>query len=174
MCNGYPGSVVVGKREVMEGREDTFMAATFHSDLLSIVAARETIRILRQRDGIGHFERLGRKLIDGLNEVLEDARLPLRVGGFAAMPDPNETPADDATNPCPPEWKGQVMGAWFGAMQRRGIYMTGHPWFISLAHTDEDIEKTIEVGQVAAAEAVSELKRLCGQPDSASPAPAGG
>jgi glutamate-1-semialdehyde aminotransferase len=174
MCNGYPGSVVVGKRRFMEGREDTFMAATFHSDLLSIVAARETIRILRERDGIGHFERLGRRLIDGLNDVVATAGLPIRVGGFPAMPAPTETSPDDATNPCPPEWKGQVMGAWFGSLQRRGVYMTGHPWFISLAHTDDDIENTIEIGEKAAVEAVAELKRLCSQPDSSSPAPSAG
>ncbi|MFP4216860.1 MAG: aminotransferase class III-fold pyridoxal phosphate-dependent enzyme [Phycisphaerae bacterium] len=164
MCNGYPGSVVVGKRRFMEGREDTFMAATFHSDLLSIAAARETIRILRERDGIAHFDRLGQRLIDGLNDVLLEEGLPMRVGGFAAMPAPAETSVDDASNPCPPEWKGQVMGAWFGAMQRRGIYMTGHPWYLSLAHTAEDIEQTIEIGQVAAAEAVAELKELTRTP----------
>lgn len=88
----------------------------------------------------------------------------MRVGGFAAMPAPAETSCDDANNPCPPEWKGQVMGAWFGAMQRRGIYMTGHPWYLSLAHTAEDIEHTIEVGQTAAAEAVAELKELTRTP----------
>ncbi len=160
MCNGYPGSVLVGRRAVLEDRADTFLAATFHGDLLSIAAARATMDILEKRNGIEHFQRLGRRLIDESNALFAEMSLPLRIAGFPAMPDPAETKADDPVNPMPAEWQGKVFGAFFGAMQRHGIYVTGHPWFLSLAHTDAEIDQTIEVARVAAAEALDELTRL--------------
>jgi glutamate-1-semialdehyde aminotransferase len=160
MCNGYPGSVLVGRREVLEDRADTFLAATFHSDLLSVAAARAVIGIMRDRNGIEHFQRLGTRLIEQSNAIFAEKSLPLRIAGFPAMPDPAETKPDDADNPMPPAWQGKVFGAFFGAMQRRGIYVTGHPWFLSLAHTDADIDQTLEVTRAAAGEALDELTRL--------------
>ena len=150
MCNGYPGSVVVGKRKVLEARTDTFLAATFHADLLSVAAALTVIRVLEERDGIAYMHRLGRRLIDGLNDVFRVHEFPCRVGGFAPMPALMET----ATGAL----KGKAMSAWCAAMQRRGIYVTGHVWFLSLAHTEDDIEQTIAAGAAAADEAWAALK----------------
>ncbi|MFP4353643.1 MAG: aminotransferase class III-fold pyridoxal phosphate-dependent enzyme [Phycisphaerae bacterium] len=162
MCNGYPGSVLVGRREVMEDRTDTFLAATFHSDALSLAAASETISILKQEDGIGHFQRLGTRLIEGCNDIFAETSLPMRIGGFAAMPDPAENGTDHPDNPVPPAWQGQVFGAFFGAMQRRGIYVTGHPWFLSLAHNEADIDQTLDAARASALEARDELTRCFG------------
>jgi glutamate-1-semialdehyde aminotransferase len=151
MCNGYPGSVLVGRREFMEGRTDTHMAATFHGDLLSVVAALTVIRIMEERDGIGHFQRLGRKLIEGLNRIFTEAEAPLKVIGYPPMPWPVVTGQDDP-NPCPEAFKGQAMNHFCAALQRRGIYATGHPWFLSLAHTDGDIDRTLAIAGQAVKE----------------------
>jgi len=158
LCNGYPGSVVVGKRRVMEARADTYMAATFHADALSIAAAQTVLRVMRERDGITHFHRLGRRLMDGLNEVFRETRYPFRIGGFPPMPAPMETTEDDPVNPIPAEFKGKVVWEWCAAMQRRGVYVTRHVWFLSLAHTPEDIEHTIAIGADAAKDALERLK----------------
>jgi glutamate-1-semialdehyde aminotransferase len=157
MCNGYPASVIVGKRRVMEGRTDTYMAATFHADLPSLAAAMKVIELMRRRDGIGHFQRLGQRLIDGITSALRDLGYPLRMSGFAPMPAPLETSVDDPANPMPPAWKGKVLSEWCAALQRRGVYATGHPWFLSLAHTPDDIERTIALSVDAAKEAISLL-----------------
>ncbi len=153
MCNGYPGSVVVGKRAILEPRTDTFIGATFHGDLLSVAAARAVLKILRERDGIAHIARLGRQLMDGLNETFRSQQFPLKVRGWPAMPELAQT-----ENP-PPELAGKVITEWCAAMQRRGFYMTGHCWFISLAHTAEDIERTIEAGNEAVTEALAVIRQ---------------
>jgi glutamate-1-semialdehyde aminotransferase len=158
MCNGYPGSVVVGKRAILEPRSDTFIGATFHGDLLSIAAARVVMKILRERDGIAHIARLGRKLIDGLGAVFANRGFPMRMRGWPAMPE--VTPTD---NP-PPELAGKVLTEWCAAMQRRGFYMTGHCWFISLSHTDEDIERTIAAGNEAVTDALAAISSNEGLP----------
>jgi len=158
MCNGFPAAVVVGKRQFMEKRTDTYLAATFHADALSLAAAQVVMRQMEQRDGPAHFERLGRRLIDGLNGVFLDKRLPLKMGGFPAMPAPMETSPDDPVNPVPPEFKGKTITEFMAGLQNRGVYATGHPWFLSLAHTDADIDRTIAIAADAADEALETLK----------------
>lgn len=158
MCNGYPGSVVVGKRAILEARADTFIGATFHGELLSIAAARTVLRTMRERDGIAHIARLGQRLMDGLNQVFVASGYPLRVRGWPAMPELAQT-----ANP-PPELAGKVLTEWCAAMQRRGFYMTGHCWFISLAHTADDIERTIVAGNEAVTEALAVISQNEGLP----------
>ncbi len=166
LCNGYPGSVLVGKRCYMEARTDTWIAATFHGDLLSVAAANTVLRVMRERDGVAHLERLGTRLIDGLNEVFLTERYPLRMAGLAPMPTPVQTSLDDPLNPTPPDFAGKVITEWCAAMQRRGFYVTGHCWFLSLAHSDQDIEQTISAGAEAAREALALLKQIAtGQVD---------
>ncbi len=155
MCNGYPAAVVVGKRSILEKRTDTHMAATFHGDLLSVVAALTTIRVLKERDGIDHFWRLGRRLMNGLNRLAREQELPIKFVGFAPMPVLKPADETDPT-PCPKELRDEVLKQFCAAIQRRGVFATPHPWFLSLAHTEEDIDKTIDV----AAEAACELKHF--------------
>lgn len=151
MCNGYPGSVVVGRRSILESRTDTHLAATFHADLLSVAAALTVIRIMRERDGIAHFERLGRRLIEGMNGVFRETNVPLSVVGFPAMPT-LRVHGDEDPLPCPEDRRAETVRRFCAAMQRGGVYLTGHPWFLSLAHTPEDIDRTIDVAGRAARE----------------------
>jgi len=144
MCNGYPGSAVVGKRSIMEKRTDVWIAATFHGDLLSTAAALATIRELEDKDGCAYFWRLGQRLMDGLNEAFEQNGLPYRAAGLPPMPSVAclEKDVDGVKYFC-------------AAMQRRGIYVTGHPWFLSLSHTEADIDQAVN----AVADSAEELKQ---------------
>jgi glutamate-1-semialdehyde aminotransferase len=151
MCNGYPAAVVVGKRSVLEKRTDTHMAATFHGDLLSVVATITTIRVMQERDGIGRFWRLGRRLIDGLNRAVREVEVPIKVIGFPPMP-VVKAAGDDDPVPCPKELREEALRQFCAALQRRGIYATPHPWFLCLAHTEQDIDRTIEIAYDAARE----------------------
>ena len=66
MANGYPISAVVGKRSVMEAAAKTRFSATFFVNAFPMVAALETIRELKERDGVAHMWRIGTRLMDGL------------------------------------------------------------------------------------------------------------
>ncbi len=160
MCNGYPAAVLVGRAGVMADRTDTYMAATFHADALSLVAAKTVIEQMKSRDGIAHFQRLGRRLIDGFNAIFEDTGLPARMAGDPAMPTPVENGVDHPDRPTTPAMGGQVLIEFCTALQRRGIYGTPHPWFLSLAHTEADIEQTLTAAAEAAEETVHHLQRL--------------
>jgi len=132
MCNGYPGSVVVGKKEVMES--GCWLAGTFHADAISTAAALATIDLLEKKDGIAHQWRLGQRLIDGMNDIFKTAGVGLEVSGFPCLAAPRSTSPDYA----------RLHDRFIWYMMAEGVYMTGHPWFLSLSHSDEDIDLTVE------------------------------
>ena len=134
LSNGYPGSAVVGRREIFESG-DPRMGATFHGDGLSIAAALETIRRLKRDDGIAHLWRIGSLLKDGLTEVFESNGGWMTVKGDAPML--RVLPAD-AEDPRAADF--------FAGMHLRGVYMIRGTCFASLAHTETDVDQTIEVG----------------------------
>jgi len=63
---------------------------------------------------------------------------------------------DNDPIPCVKERREEVLRQFCAGLQRRGVFATPHPWFLSLAHTEQDIDKTIEV----AAEAGRELREI--------------
>lgn len=67
--NGYPGSFVVGKKEIMDDCGNPWMAATFHCDMMSMVAMLTVISELERRDGIGRCGRCGDGRDRGGDEV---------------------------------------------------------------------------------------------------------
>jgi glutamate-1-semialdehyde aminotransferase len=83
MANGMPISALVGKRALMEPMKDNWISSTYASDALSIVAALETIEILR--DGHIHarlFAQAGR-LNRSLAELAQGAGLEIKTGAVA-------------------------------------------------------------------------------------------
>ena len=145
MCNGYPGSVVVGERAVMAPRGDTWLAATFHADAVSVAAALATITELEARDGIGHQWRLGQRLIDGLDGIFQRAGVGLEVQGFPCLAAPRPVEAH----------YGRLYDRFLDCLIAEGVYMSGHPWFLCLAHAEADIDLTLEKAETALRKAMA-------------------
>lgn len=146
-CNGYPGGFVVGKQQFLENDacQEAWLAATFHCDLLSLTAMNVVMDEMKRRDGIGYQKTMGARLIEGINAACESGGLSYRLQGFPAMP----TPVIDEDD------KPRCISMLQGVL-RRGYYLhPGHPMFLSLAHTEADIEGTI----AAVGESIEELNR---------------
>ncbi|MFP4105345.1 MAG: aminotransferase class III-fold pyridoxal phosphate-dependent enzyme [Phycisphaerae bacterium] len=146
-CNGLPGSYLVGTREVMgdDRAQACWLAATFHCELLSLVALETVTSEMRRRDGISYQHRLGQRLIDGINKACADGGVAYRLTGHPAMPQPVIEPAEE---------KPRTIRMLIGALNRGHYLHPGHCMFLSLAHTEADVDATIQ----AVAEAVDELE----------------
>jgi glutamate-1-semialdehyde aminotransferase len=143
-CNGHPGSFVAGRRAVLgsEACRGAWLAATFHCDLLSLVALETVIGEMRRRDGIAWQWRMGRRLIEGVNQACEEGGVGYRLTGIGPMPRP--VAADDDRDRCLAMLRGCLA---------RGCYLQlGHPMFLSLAHTEQDIADTIAAVRESVAE----------------------
>lgn len=153
MANGWPGSVLVGRAHILNGRSDTFIGATFHGDLMTVAAANTVIDVIQHSDGLERIQRLGTQLLEGVDAAFESLGFPLQMRGHPVMPEVIQCDPNHPTRSLPDAWHGKVITEWCAAMMRRGIFVTGHVWFLSFAHTISDIEETIAAAYAAAQEA---------------------
>ena len=75
MANGFPISAVVGRRDIMTLMEDIFFSGTFGGDTIALAAAKATINKMQQQNVLEHIHALGKRLLDGMNQLIEDNEL---------------------------------------------------------------------------------------------------
>ena len=149
MANGYPISCVAGKRQVMElfGTNTVVHGGTFNSNLVSCAAALATLRELQKHEDYiyGRIARLGEKLMNGLRTVAREINCPLIVQGFPAAFHTTFGEIGEITDyrshqQCILDKQSLFVEELF----REGIRITGRgTWFLSAAHTDNDVEETL-------------------------------
>ncbi|MGZ4251909.1 MAG: glutamate-1-semialdehyde 2,1-aminomutase [Solirubrobacteraceae bacterium] len=154
---GFPAAAYGGPRFLMERiapAGDVYQAGTLSGNPVACAAGLATIT---QLDNAA-YERLGRTtqmLADGLREAARDAGRPVQVqvaGGLVTVffsEEPVRNYADAAA--CDLD----AYGAWCRALLGRGVYPPAsqfEAWFPSLAHTDAELDRTIEAARAAFAE----------------------
>ena len=144
MSNGYPISAVVGRRDVLAGLGKTHMSSTFYGNAAEMAAAISTIGILRDTDALARIAELGTQFITELDKIVTAYELPARVVGLPVSPmllfhDPAEHP--DAP---------RLKATFYQETLRRGVVLhPNHQWFLSAAHTRDDVEAAIDACRAA-------------------------
>lgn len=157
IANGYPCAVIAGKRDVMrhfntEPGGKVFVGGTYNGHPVGTSAALATIAALE--DGSVHERtfRLGDKMRAGLAEIGERLGLPLTVAGFGSVFTPYFMTGDISNyEDLLANDTAQDVG-FRQAMCDRGIYMLPVAMkrnHISAAHTEGDIDRTLEVAEDA-------------------------
>ena len=146
---GLPVGAYGGRKDIMEMVSPAgpmYQAGTLSGNPLAMTAGIKTLELLKQP---GSYERLTattEKLIAGIKEAAQSAGLPITGGSVSAMfgfflcdgPVRNfeEAKATDA----------ERFGKLHRAMLERGVYLAPSAFeagFTSLAHSDDDIEATL-------------------------------
>jgi glutamate-1-semialdehyde 2,1-aminomutase len=96
--------------------------------------------------------RRGSLLTQGLAEAARDARVPLQVNAFGSLMTPffTTTPVRDYDSALMAD--AAAYGRFFQGMLKRGVYPPPsqfEAWFLSSAHTDRDVARTIEAARGA-------------------------
>jgi len=147
---GMPIGAFGGSAEVMSRLApvgDVYQAGTLSGNPLATAAGISVLRRLRDPAVYEELERKAARLEAGLSELA----LVQRVGAMATLfvgSDPDESGVASVTNfsqasACDTE----RYGAYFRHMLERGIYVPPSQFeamFVSLAHGDEEIDKTVE------------------------------
>lgn len=159
IANGYPISAVVGKKEIMEAVERTFISGTFFPDSLAMVAALETIRELKQTNGVNYLWNIGKKIMDGLKELISDLHIQAEVIGTPPMPYLLFGRMEEYGGPWRRERKESTKGEektriykdiFYAETAKRGVLLQPHThWFTCLSHSDEDVERTLQAAEKA-------------------------
>ena len=141
MANGMPLAAVTGKREYMEALEkkNVFLSTTFGGEIASLAACKATLEVIEKENVTEFISVQGKKLMDGLNRLIGGNGLVdfMEITGFPCRP----VAVFKKTNGSDPmAIKSYIQQE----CALRGLLFTGY-FAVSLAHTDEVIEKSLSI-----------------------------
>ncbi len=87
MSNGYPAGAIVGKKEVMDASNNSFISSSYWTDGVGTAASLACIGKMRREGVQKHVWSLGERLQAGLREVASrHPALSLKIGGMPCAP----------------------------------------------------------------------------------------
>jgi glutamate-1-semialdehyde 2,1-aminomutase len=151
MASGYPISAIVGKRKWMSVIEDSkvIQAGTMNSSNATVAAALATIEILEAEAPYNRLFQYGEKLMEGLKRAAVETKQNLLVQGpgpmfnigfteLSAVKDYRDTLSFDRIK----------LRKFITGMQDKKVRVIGRGlWYISTAHTENDIDHAIETSK---------------------------
>ena len=153
MANGYVISAVVGKEKYLSTLTPmgpAYFSGTFNGNPLSVAASQKTIEILERP---GFYERLyemGDTMRDGINSVIEELGLNAVCYGYGSTWGLyfDKTPPSNYRDVAYHNDNGgdEKSAAYIRHMMNNGIFIMSRSAraYIYAAHTDEDIQYTID------------------------------
>ena len=147
---GMPIGVISGKAEYMDALDGgfwqygddstptvgvTYFAGTFVRHPLALAAAKGALTLLKD-GGQEQFNQLNtraRNFVDELNRFLTLQNTPIEMNHFGGL--------------LKPKWNNEVNGGelLFALLRFNGVHVyDGFPWFINLAHTDDELQFVLE------------------------------
>jgi glutamate-1-semialdehyde 2,1-aminomutase len=133
---------------------DVYQAGTLSGNPVATAAALATLEALDTK-AYRRLDRTTTLLAEGLREAAADSGVPLQVQSVTGLVTPffSADPVRDyaGAQACDAE----AYGAWCRALLQRGVYPPPsqfEAWFPSLAHTESDVERTLQAARAAFAE----------------------
>jgi glutamate-1-semialdehyde 2,1-aminomutase len=151
---GLPVGAYGGRAEIMElvaPAGPVYQAGTLSGNPLAMTAGLWSLMELSPKL-YRHLARLGARLAAGLAEAARAAAVPLQVNAFGSLVTPFFTtqPVRDYQSALTAD--ARAYGSFFRAMLARGIYPPPsqfEAWFLSGAHTERDVDRTVRAAHAA-------------------------
>ena len=146
---GLPLAAFGGRRRIMDQLAPlgpVYQAGTLSGNPLAVAAGMETLHMLGRRGSYETLEAKGQRLADGLNDVIRKHEIRATINRVGSMLTlffgvDHVATVDDARR-C----DRKQFASFFHGMLERGIYLPPAPfeaWFVSLAHSNADLDRTI-------------------------------
>ncbi|HIO02809.1 MAG: aminotransferase class III [Verrucomicrobia bacterium] len=131
--NGHPIAAVIGKREVMEAAQSSFISSSYWTEGVGPAAALATLTKLKSVDVPGHLKTISGSLRGGLGDLAKRLGLNLRFSGHPAITVLSfEDPQASA-----------LQTLFTVRMLAHGI-LTGSGFYGSWAHREEHVDRFLE------------------------------
>jgi glutamate-1-semialdehyde 2,1-aminomutase len=155
---GLPMGAYGGSREIMRHVAplgDVYQAGTLSGNPIATAAGLAQLRLLNV-DAYEKLEKTAERLSDGLSNIFQSTGIDVvvpRVGSLLSIFFTNQNPSnfDEALAAA----ENGIYADFFHSMLKRGVALAPGPYealFLSLAHTDEIIDQTLEIAREAAEE----------------------
>jgi glutamate-1-semialdehyde 2,1-aminomutase len=159
IANGFPIAAVAGRREHLERFNttrtgDVHFGGTYNGNAIGVEAALATIEQLERRPVHEHVFRLGARMRAGLEAIGEEAGVPVLAGGYGSLfvlcfmdgDRPLRSYEDVLRNDA------ALFGRYRRELVARGVFEMPESLgrsHISAAHTDEDVDASLEAARDA-------------------------
>ncbi|MBL8013211.1 MAG: aminotransferase class III-fold pyridoxal phosphate-dependent enzyme [Candidatus Omnitrophica bacterium] len=133
ISNGYPMAAIIGKKDVMNAAQESFISSTYWTERTGPVAALATIRKLKKYAVAQRLIEIGTRIKEGWMNAAKKQSLRIHVGGMEPLAHfafEDKEPAVLKTL-----FTQEMLG--FGFLATTAFYS-------SLAHTDLDVEKYLK------------------------------
>ena len=130
MGGGFAISAVVGRKDVMDAAQDTFMSSTMWTERVGLVAGLKTIEILCRNRGWNHLIEMGNRIGHGWSMLAEKHGLAIEVTDFKPL----------ITMKFGYQEKNPALQTLFTQEMLSRDYLAAGSVYVSLAHTREIID----------------------------------
>ncbi len=152
---GLPVGAYGGKKEIMLKMApvgDVYQAGTLSGNPLAMAAGLATLNILKQARIYNELEEKGQMLFSGLETVARAAGVDITVNRIGSMGCFffTSSPVTDFASAKASD--AEKFKKYYASMLKQGIYLAPSPFeasFLSTAHTEKEIQKTIACAKVA-------------------------
>ena len=83
--NGYPITSVIGKKNVMESAQDTFISSTFWTDRIGPTAALKTLEIMEDQKSWEKVSLIGSRMKNGWLSLAKNNNVDIKIFGLDAL-----------------------------------------------------------------------------------------
>ena len=136
IANGYAISALVGTEALKNAAAKVFYTGSYWFSSAPMAAALACLEEMKRIDAPRLIMEKGRKLCDGMVDIAKSHGYTLKVTGAPSMPYLRLTDDDSL----------MLHQDLCAECTRRGAFFTSHHnWFLSTAHTDEDIQQTWDI-----------------------------
>jgi glutamate-1-semialdehyde 2,1-aminomutase len=85
MGNGYAITATIGRREIMQAAQNTFISSTFWTERIGPTAALKTLEVMERERSWEYITATGRAIGEAWTELAARHRLPLKINGIPAL-----------------------------------------------------------------------------------------
>ena len=132
--NGYAITAAIGKREIMESAQDTFISSTFWTERIGSVAGLKAIEVMERENSWDLITNTGKKINEYWLQISERHNLDISISGLPAITNFNINSKNWL------KYKTLISQE----MLEEGI-LAANSIYVSTAHTDQFLEKYINV-----------------------------
>ncbi|MBM4327302.1 MAG: aminotransferase class III-fold pyridoxal phosphate-dependent enzyme [Deltaproteobacteria bacterium] len=138
LANGYPISVVTGKKDVMTAAANKlFISSTFFPNSDAFIAALKTLEILERENVLGNIWDKGERFMKKIQAVIDKHDVGAELTGVAPMF--YITFRKDETG----SYKSKRTDFYTQLIRKRFFFSPFHHAYISFRHTEDDLDLTL-------------------------------
>jgi glutamate-1-semialdehyde aminotransferase len=130
MSNGYPMAAIVGKADVMESAQKTFISSTYWTDGVGLVASLATIEKCINKNVPDHVNAIGKQVKRGWEKISNEYSVPLKIEGLPPI----------ASLKFATDNSQAVLTLFTQEMLKRGFLAT-NIIYSTYSHTSRDVEE---------------------------------